>query len=196
MRPRRPVSSLLLLSLLLGLVTSCVAGSEPPTPEVCECGPLEAWIYQLPILPDRSAFTEGATLSESLDGFSGGVSGSIGVDDVYKRRVVDALEVSDLEYAIRSDTEERWEVVIKPELSRDIPANAWTARLVYTDGGLGFSLRVEASGEPYGYETLSDLQDHYRQDRDEAIDVSRQRQLEAIELLEPLKQALLTLGNS
>ena len=92
------------------------------------------------------------------------------------------------------DDDEMWNAVFFPGDAQY--SGPWWIDFTRTQGGVGLQVGVDLDGSPWGLETIEELWDSYHEDYQAAIDAQKERQTEAIAILDPLKEAMMTIVQS
>lgn len=187
------LNRLIIPVILLLLLAGCFVIDDPVESRSCECELLREWLRDLPIAP-IDVRLEGITVTESTSGIS--MTASLEESHVpadLRENLPVALEKSEIALSLVSDTPEHWEARVAPS-ERPIPEDRWRGRITI-ENGLGFTISVTLDPTPYGYDDISELGDVYQNDRETALANQLERQIAAIELLEPFRQALASLAD-
>lgn len=182
-------TSMLALGLLI-LLGACVA-VDPLGPRECECELLTDWVADLPILPGGESIVNGIGASETEDRFDIGARTQIhDVDEDYKQEIIEAFADQGVSYEVRSDTAEDWTVAFAPDTTTSGAGAETPWRLILsTRFGLTLEMAVASDASDYGIEDINALWQGYEDDRSEALEIQRQRQEVALELLKPVQRA-------
>jgi hypothetical protein len=167
---------------------------EPLGPRDCECELLDQWAADLPITPAGDTLGIGnVNTSEGVDVFS--IGGSTDEPSAFdEEAIIQTLTGAGFAMRVDRDDDEMWNASFFPGEGQY--SGPWYIDFTRTQGGIGFQVGVEVDGSPWGLETIEDLWDSYYEDRVTALDAQDERQREAIAILDPLKEAMMTMNQS
>ena len=185
------VGGILLAILLAGTIalvwTFVNSIRDPYGPRRCECALLQEWAASLPLTTEGDHFqVHEISTSEDHTGFAIRGSGLEGIV-VDRDALLGALTAAGINHQVL-DQADRWIVTVYPGTNR-LEAE-WELEVTVTETTLGMLINVAVDGSAWNLETIDDLYDFYRDNPEAASNAQEERQSQAIEVLQPLQQAL------
>jgi hypothetical protein len=181
------LAALLFVNWLDGRDTD-VAELAAPGPRACECELLTEWVESLAILPEGDSFrASNFRVTELLEGFVVVASQYVG-DDVnadYYRTVFSEAGFTGVQIL---DQPELWSATF---FDRDTRSESpWIVDVALLDSHVDITIRVKADGSEWGITSTDQLWELYTSNREKALEVQRERQARAIDILEPVERAI------
>lgn len=194
-QPTRPrIALILAMVVLAAAATACDAdwiagpGTDSLGPRDCECELFKEWVGSLPITPSGDRIeADTALATERVNGFSvlGGMDEPTGFD---RNTLATALTNAGFNSRVDRDRPDSWNAIFYPGASQ--AQSRWTIDITQTEGQVVIRVGVTVDGTPWGLETIDDLWDSYRTDREAAKQALIERQERAIDTLRVLEAAL------
>jgi hypothetical protein len=97
------------------------------------------------------------------------------------------------DHRVDLDQPDLWTVIFFP--GSNASEGPWSLDIEIFETELGIDIGVTVDGSPWGIETGDDLRDSYQDDYQAALTAQEERQQQAIETLQPLRQALQAIVN-
>lgn len=188
------------LASLLGIATLVIGAifvnfynetRHPPEARTCDCGLLTQWATNLPVTTEgEPLLQQDVTVNEGPTAF-GIVTSGVEPDGFSRDSLIRALTKAGFNQSEGTTTDGLWSASFFP--GDPFGDNPWRMTVTAADGEIGIRIGVTVDGSPWGLETNEDLHDFYRDDLEAALAAQEERQQQAIEVLQPLQQALHTM---
>jgi hypothetical protein len=159
-----------------------------PGPRTCECELLTEWVEGLDISPQGDSFrASDFRITELPEGFVVVASQYVG-DDVDVDYYWTVFSEAGFTGVQTLDEPDHWSATFfDGDTRRDSP---WIVDVALLDSQVDMTIRVKADGSEWGITSTDQLWDLYTSNRDEALEVQRERQARAVDMLDPVERAL------